>query len=68
MTTTYTIITTEAILHVDADRYRRSEDGDLYCYVDDDGDVLANGDSAIAHVDNSEFVAIVEDGHGEYQI
>lgn len=54
--TDYTIITTEAELRVDADRYRRDPDGDLYCYDTDD--------DAVVHVEADRFVAIFESDHG----
>lgn len=56
--TDYTIITTESRLHVEADRYRKDPDGDLYCYPEgDDGD-------PVAHIEAERFVAIFETEHG----
>lgn len=54
--TDYTIITTDAELQVDADRYRKDEVGDLYCYD--------TGGDAVAHVEAGRFVAIFETDRG----
>lgn len=55
--TDYTIITTEGEMQVDADRYRKDEDGGLYCYDEDD--------DAVAHVEAERFVAIFETDRGQ---
>lgn len=58
--TDYTIITTEGELRVQAERFRRDADGDLYCYDD--------GDEAVAHVESSRFVGILESDSGRTTI
>lgn len=55
--TDYTIITTESELDVEADRYRKDPDGDLYCYVETQED-------PVAHVESEQFVAIFESDRG----
>jgi len=58
--TDYTIHTTDTTICVEADRFRRDPDGDLYLYVDD------NGDDPVGHVEAAAFVGIFETERADF--